>query len=76
MSDISPGPYFGLGISALVMASVSFYLPECLNFQLPTTIEDTLYMQKSKEMVHLISIILKTLKVELIFNFSIYNIWN
>ena len=76
MSDISPGPYFGLGISALAMAIFSFYLPECLNFQLPTTIEDTLYMQKSKEMVHLISIIQKTLKVKLIFNFYIYNTWN
>ena len=53
--DISTGPYFGLGISALVMAIFSFYLPECLNFHLPSTIEDTLYMQKSKAMVHLIS---------------------
>jgi len=42
------GPYFGLGISALVTAIFSYYLPEPLNFHLPSTIEDTLYMQKSK----------------------------
>ena len=55
LMDLFTGPYFGLGISALVTAIFSYYLPEPLNFHLPSTIEDTLYMQKSKEMVQLIA---------------------
>ena len=53
-SLLYPGPYFGMGISAAVIAVFTYYLPEPLTFHLPSTIEDTLWMQRSKERVYLI----------------------
>ena len=40
------GPYFWLAIVAMSSAIFSYYLPEPLNFDLPSTIEDTLYMDQ------------------------------
>ena len=42
------GPYFWLGIVAMFSSIFCYYLPEPLNFHLPNTIEDTLFMDQRK----------------------------
>ena len=42
------GPYFWLGIATMITASSCYYLPEPLNSELPSSIDETIFMNQKK----------------------------